>query len=72
MRRLDAITPWDWAIIGMVAIAVLLLPLCLGVVERRRRRAAWHRYFHEGGLVRSLLSRWKAQPRLTDDRTDKS
>jgi|GEM_PF-4959579 hypothetical protein len=59
------------------ALAVLAL-LLLAIVPvyywdrrlRRRHAAAWHdAYFRKGGLVRVLMSRWRAgPPRLTDQR----
>lgn len=64
--------PDDWA----VAALFLALPVAAFVwlrrAERRARRDWWRMYYREGGLVRSLMARWRGVPRLTDgrDRTD--
>lgn len=35
--------------------------------QHRVRAERWHNdYFRGGGLVRALLARWSAQPKLTD------
>jgi len=53
---------------GFIGAVVWLLIASKRVEDRERERSArWFReYFHEGGLVRSLMTRWKPQGRLTD------
>ncbi|WP_287978496.1 hypothetical protein [Sphingomonas sp.] len=62
----------DWIVIGAVAAApigaIALYRHDLRI--RSRRYAAWHRAaYHEGGLIRALISRWpRGTARLTDQR----
>ncbi|MGP7796236.1 hypothetical protein [Sphingomonas sp. CLY1604] len=59
-------------VIGLVA-ALAAGAIVRGVYlrHRARRSARWHRrYFHEGGLIRVLMSRWSSQPKLTYRRPD--
>ena len=62
----------DWIVIAAIAIALLaVIPLYRSDMRRRRRSAlAWHHaYFHRGGLVRALMTRWnRGPPRLSDQR----
>lgn len=40
--------------------------------QKRRRQARWaQRYYREGGLVRTLIARWRKGDRLTDQRDNK-
>jgi hypothetical protein len=66
--RLD---PIDILCLVLIALSIVGGFVALEIADRRARRrgaAAWHAYFHGGGLVRQLLSRWKGPPRLTDRR----
>lgn len=64
----------DLAIIAVGLVAALAAGVILRGVYgrlRARRSARWHRrYFHEGGLIRVLMSRWSSQPKLTYRRSD--
>lgn len=53
---------------GFIGAVVWLLIAGKRVEDLDRERSArWFReYFHEGGLVRALMTRWKPQRRLTD------
>ena len=52
----------------VMVLAVVILAVIYLRYARRRRREAWHRYFHGGGLIRTLMSRWSRTARLTDQR----
>ncbi len=64
----------------LVASAVLLLAVAIGlsllfisagraVIGEKKRLVRWQNdYFQGGGLVRTLMSRWSRQHRLTDQR----
>ena len=61
-----------WIAAIALGIATLAIWTVLAVTARRRRErrlrrwAAWHRrYYHEGGLIRTLMARWSHRPRLT-------
>lgn len=56
--------------------AVVTLALVGGAVRyvdarRAKRRARWRAYFHEGGLVRSLMRNWSKEPRRLTDQRDR-
>ncbi len=67
------IPPLSGTSAGVIALAATMLlavaAIAFGFALRRRRarRAAdWHRrYYREGGLIRTLISRWKSAPKLT-------
>lgn len=61
----------DIVCLAAIATAIVGGAVALEIADRRARRrgaAAWHAYFHGGGLVRQLMSRWKGSARLTDQR----
>ena len=71
----EALTIWDLVLVAAMFLSVVALAVVLvraAARERvlaRQRYAAWARhYFHEGGLIRELISRWSGPPRLTDRR----
>ena len=53
------------ASLALFAIVVALVEVTARK-DRARRHADWHRrYYQEGGLIRTLISRWKSAPKLT-------
>jgi hypothetical protein len=57
------------ATIALFAIVVALVEITARK-GRARRHAEWHRrYYHEGGLIRSLIARW-SNPRKLEYRPD--
>lgn len=68
-----AVSWTDLIIIAMLVTVIVVSGWLVVRAERReaRRRARWHYdYFHRGGLVRSLMKRWRSAPKLTDRTRD--
>ena len=68
---MHAVSPTEMLVaVAMLAAAGLAL-IAFEIMDRqsrRRRTKAWRSYFHEGGLIRTLLARWKGPAKLTDRR----
>jgi hypothetical protein len=68
---------WDWAAIAGALALIVSLAVWLERAALRHRAAMqarqrdWHRrYFKEGGLVRTLMKRWRGPAKLTDQRIE--
>ncbi|HEX8413035.1 MAG TPA: hypothetical protein VF637_04005 [Sphingomicrobium sp.] len=68
---MHAATSGEMLVAAAMLAAVGLALIAFEIMDRRSRRRtakAWRSYFHEGGLIRTLLSRWSGPARLTDRR----